>query len=313
MITLKNQKLTAQILPLGATLTGLWHRDLRNSLVLGSTDPTAYKSDLKYAGAIVGPVANRIRQGRVNINGTDWQMPQNEGAHCLHSGPSGLHSLEWRITEQTQTAVTLACFLPEKAIGLPGNRTVTVQYSLHDTDMLRVQIHATTDAETLMNPAHHPYWNLDGSTTIKDHLLSVPAETYLQTDKTNVPTGEQVPVTGTDYDFRTPALIPTDRTLDANLCLATSRRDTPELAATLCVAKGPTLTLETTEPGLQVYNGSGLQSGGTMLHDGAPLRPFAGVALEPQGWPDAPNHRNFPSILLSPDETYSQHILYRIS
>lgn len=313
MITLKNRNLTAHVLPLGATLVGLWHKDLPHSLVLGSTDAGAYKTDLKYAGAIVGPVANRIGQGRVKIDGSDWQMSQNEGAHCLHSGPNGLHSLDWRVTEHTQTAVTLVCNLPEKAIGLPGNRTVTVQYSLHDTDTLSVQIDATTDAVTIMNPAHHPYWNLDGSNTVKDHLLSVPARTYLQTDKTNVPTGEHVPVTGTDYDFRTPALIPTDRSLDANLCLATSRRDTPELAATLCVPNGPTLTIEATEPGLQVYNGSGLQSGGTVLHDGTTLHPFAGVALEPQGWPDAPNHHSFPSVLLHPNETYSQNTLYRIS
>lgn len=313
MIALKTDKLTAHILPLGAALAGLWYAEDQDSLVLGSTDTAAYRSELTYCGAIVGPVANRIRNARFKINGHPWIMTANEGPHCLHGGPDGLHTRPWQIDAQTETAVTLSLVLAHGDCGLPGRRRITAQYSLSAPSTLSLQITATSDQDTVMNLAHHPYWSLDKDATVARHALEVQATRYLPIDGDTLPTGEVAPVDGSDYDFRTPRRIPTDRILDACLCLADARRSVPMPAARLIGASGRQLEIETTEPGLQVYNGAGLRAGQARLHPGQALGPYAAVALEPQGWPDAPNKPDFPSILLPAQSVYEQTTIYRIS
>jgi aldose 1-epimerase len=59
------------------------------------------------------------------------------------------------------------------------------------------------------------------------------------------------------------------------------------------------MELWTTEPGLQVYDGHliDIPVPGT---GGRELRPYAGIALEPQRFPDAPNHPHFPNTILLP-------------
>ncbi|MFN7053197.1 MAG: galactose mutarotase, partial [Gemmobacter sp.] len=39
--------------------------------------------------------------------------------------------------------------------------------------------------------------------------------------------------------------------------------------------------------------------------------PHAGIALETQGWPDAPNRPDFPPAILRPGETYRHEAVYR--
>ena len=69
-----------------------------------------------------------------------------------------------------------------------------------------------------------------------------------------------------------------------------------------CPRTGLSLTLTTDQPGLQVYSGQGLA---------APFAPHGGLALEPQGFPDAVNQPGFPSVLLRPGQTYRRRAVYR--
>ncbi|AEI94308.1 aldose epimerase family protein [Roseobacter litoralis] len=312
MITLRSASLSAQVLPFGATLAGLWYNGHPHSLVIGSTDADAYAEKLRYFGALIGPIANRISGATLCIDGATCKMEPNEGSSCLHSGADGLHARDWTVVRQSPSAVSLRCFLRDGANGLPGNRTVNVDYSLTDAGHLILEMTASSDRTTAINLAHHPYWNLGNCETVKDHRLTIYADKYLPVDAHTLPTGEISPVSGTAYDFQTGRLVPTDQTLDANLCLAETRRDHPTPAARLSGPSGLMLQIDTTEPGLQVYNGSGLNDIKNSLHDQRVLQPFSGIALEPQAWPDAPRHSAFPSIILRVGETYRQKTTYRI-
>jgi aldose 1-epimerase len=64
---------------------------------------------------------------------------------------------------------------------------------------------------------------------------------------------------------------------------------------------------------LQLYNGSGLTETAAGMLPGQQLRPFAGIALEPQAWPDAPHHPEFPAIRIDPITPYQQVTTYRIT
>lgn len=310
MIELSLHGIRSLCSPYGARLAAIWLEGCQHSLVLGSETPADYLADdLQYFGAIVGPVANRIAGARVMIEGKSWKMEANEGANCLHSGSAGLHRQEWQVLERAADRVTFGIHLPHGAGGLPGARDISATYEI-DGQTLALKIDARSDRPTIMNLAHHPYWNLSAEATVSDHCLEVAAATVLPTDDTTCPTGEIADVTGTLYDFTMARRVPVQETLDTNLCLASGRRDVEAFAARLSAPGGPTLEIWTTEPGLQIYNGSGLRA----VPDVRMFQtsgPFSGLALEPQAWPDAPRHKTFPSIMIDADTPYWQRTSYR--
>lgn len=305
ILTLQNDALRATILPYGATLSGLWRAGDAKSCVLGFADPTDYARFPIYAGSIVGPVANRLGDGRARIDGRVFQMPRNErGRTTLHSGPEGLHRRIWQVLEATPTSVTLRIHLPHGACGLPGARDIQATYRLEDT-ALALDLDATTDAPTLMNPAHHPYWAVDARTRIR-----VSSSRYLPVNAWKLPTGRQVEVADSPFDLRRSTPIPQD--LDHAYILSDVADQKMRRVAWLETADYA-MRLDTDAPSLQIYSGSGLPELGTHLTTGHPIAPLRGLAIEPQFWPDAPNHAGFPSILLSPDTPWQQRTRYTLS
>ncbi len=166
---------------------------------------------------------------------------------------------------------------------------------------MTVEMSATTDATTVVGLTNHAYWNLDGegAGTIDDHVLVVDADEYTPVDETGIPIGEHEPVEGTSFDLRAPA--PLSAALDHNFVVrgAGLRRH-----AALSSGR-TTLEVWSDQPGLQVYTGDML--------DGPRYERRAGVALEPQVFPDTPNHPEWPSAVLEPGETYRSTIEWRFS
>lgn len=312
MIELASDQLKVQLHPRGAALAGLWMQRYQHSLVLGALDPSAYGPDLDFFGAIVGPIANRVGGGVVEIDDTIYKLDANEGINCLHGGANGLFARTWDVVEHDANRAVFRMTLADKEDGLPGNREFDVSYSLPNQNVLRLDITVRTDSKTPINIAHHPYWNLNGQSTIGDHYLEIPAEHFLPVNSELLPTGAMSPVTETVYDFRASKKVVTDITLDVNLCLSNQRLRSPRRCATLTAPDAPRLEIHSTEPGLQVYNGTGLSELPVTLHDGHAPVASAGIALEPQGWPDAMHHSHFPSTLVDPDTIYHQVTEYRL-
>jgi len=310
-LILRSRGLELRILPLGAALIGVRFAGQPRNLVLGFQDPSDHGRIPIYAGAIVGPVANRVGAGRVTLAGDTYQMPLNEaGKTTLHSGPDGLHAQTWEVQEQGPDHVRLRCHLPDGACGLPGNRIFHATYSVTDAQFTLL-LEATTDQPTAINLAAHPYWNLDGRTDVCGHSLQVSAAHYLSTDRLNLPTG-QTPTAGDDfYDFTTAQPVPVSAPLDVNYCLDADEPSAP--AAVLTGSDGTTLRMTTTAPGLQVYNGAYLPPDAPPAEGFPPIAPFAAIALEPQHWPDAPNNPAFPQITLLPDQQYRQETRYELT
>ena len=312
-IPIASEHLQAQLLPRGATLSALHFGAEGANLLLGFARPADHFDIPGCVGALVGPVANRLRDGAVRIGGARYQMPRNEnGMTTLHSGPEGLHVLDWTVTAHHPDALHLALNLPDGAQGLPGRRRIEVAYRLHGF-CLSIEITATTDRTTLMNVAAHPYWTLGQNGDVSALRLGVVADTYLPVDGRNLPTGERRAVAGSAFDFRSPAPVPLSAGLDVNFCLAPRNRAEPRPAATLEAADGTRLEIETTAPGLQVYAGAHLPEVRGVLTDGGDLYPYRGLAIEPQYWPDAPNHPEFPQITLQPGETWQQLSRYKLT
>ncbi len=292
----------AAVMTWGASLQDLRRDGIGHALVLGSPDFPPYLDELRYFGAIVGPLANRITGARFSLDGKVHQLTPNEGRRTtLHGGPEGFGQQNWRIEAASDHHCTLALEHPAGRGGFPGNLTLRATYTLEQDGALRLEITGSTDAPAVLGPAFHGYWNLDGRPDLSGHSLQVDADRYLPVDYRKISTWPE-PVEGTAFDLRRPRAPPPQ--LDHNFCLAEARGPLRPVAR--LEADGLRLVLETTEPGLQVYTGAQLGGGTAPGHHGAPHGANAGIALEPQPWPDAPNRLLFPSARIDPGEAYLQ-------
>ena len=306
-VTLRGPRLTARVLTLGATVQDLRLEGVAHPLVLGFPTADGYFGPGLYAGALVGRFANRLGGGRFTIDGRAYQADRNErGRTLLHGGTEGIHHRIWTVADLSADRVTLTLELPDGHMGFPGKLTIRAEISVAG-DALAFDLRATTDAPTLCNLAHHGYFALDGSGDARGHLLQVAADHYLPVDADLIPTGEVAPVTGTRFDFRQRRDLRGGE-YDHNLCLGPSRTALRPVA-TLTGRTGLRMEIETTEPGLQLYDGRHFDGVAGLV--GLCYGPHAGVALETQGWPDAPNHPGFPDAVLRPGQEYRAVTRYR--
>jgi aldose 1-epimerase len=291
---------TARILSWGATLQDYRVADVDHSLVLGSESLDAYLGPMRYFGAIVGPVANRIAQGRMQIGDKIFHLDTNEnGRTTLHSGGAGFSDWNWTLRQVSDDTCQLTLEHPDGMGGFPGNTVVSATYNLDREGALSIEITGQSDADTYFNPAFHGYWNLSEQPNLSDHRLTIRAEKYLPVDADQIPLGGPVTVDGTDFDYRRPRSIGSE--LDHNFCLEWSET----AVQTVCRLQTPALELnvQTNQPGVQIYNGIHIDTGTFNGHTGRPYGPCAGLAIEPQFWPDSPNHPTYPSCLLKEGQT----------
>ena len=299
LIRLTGGGTVAQVLTWGATLQDLRVAGVGHSLVLGSEEFAAYLGPLRYAGAVVGPVANRIAGGTAVLDGQRYEFERNEnGVTTLHGGHIGTDARLWSVQEVSESACTLTLHLPDGEGGFPGNRDLTATYALDDDGALMITLTATTDAPTWINLASHGYWTVAGRDGLGDQMLQIGATRYLPVDDRLIPDAP-APVAGTRYDFRKarPVVREGDVLLDHNFCLDGA-------PAVTLTGNGVRLTVTTDAPGLQVYEAVHLDAPNG--HDGRHYGPHAGLAIEPNHWPDSPNNSDFPSIRLDPGETWRQ-------
>ncbi|MEI4505234.1 aldose epimerase family protein [Sphingopyxis sp. CCNWLW253] len=327
-------RVSARILTYGATLQSLTAPDREGKLadvLLGYDDAADYVAKPNYFGVTVGRYANRIGGGKFALDGKTYQVSQNDKGNSLHGGAQGFDKLPWKIVSVTQgktASVTLTLTSPDGDQGYPGRVQAKVTYTLDDAGDLTISFDATTDKPTLINMTNHAIFNLAGegaSGGALGHRLTIPAAAITPVDAQLIPTGDLRPVAGTVFDFRTPR-VPDDgirdgrdqqiafgRGYDHNFALDKGVTRTPELAARLEDPKsGRVLEVLTTEPGVQFYTGNFLD-GLVKGKRGHFYRMGDGIALEPQKFPDAPNHANFASARVDPARPYRHVMIYRLS
>ncbi len=305
-VTITNGPARAQLISYGATLTEFRLEGIPYSLALGSPDPESYFGKMRYFGAIVGPIANRIAQGQALLDGQSLKLAVNENGNALHGGPEGISQKNWQVEELESDRVIFSVQTSDGESGLPGPLEIKVSYSIQNDGALKIEMSAESEKPTFCNPAFHGYWCLNNE-GLGGHKLTIHADHFLPTNEALIPTGEIQSVDGTPYDLRQPKALPAEISLDTNFCLnggglrEAARLETDELA----------MIVETDAPGLQVYDAARLDTSPVLGHSGKPYGGHAGIAMEPQVWPDAPNQPNFPSITLRPGERFSQTSFFR--
>lgn len=313
--------LTATVTDYGATLVSLLVPDRNgeaDDVVLGYEDCNGYRTaNGACLGATVGRNANRLKGGRFQLNGREYQIPTNEGANNLHSGPDFYFQRMWRLVSHTDSAVTLALTSPHGDQGFPGNATIQVTYSLEPDQGLHIRYQAVCDRDTVFNLTNHAYFNLAGqhrTDRAMDQVLTIPGRFFNPDDAESIPTGELRSVEGTPMDFRTPKAI--GRDIDADyepLRLQGGYDHNWEVFCNPCAylsdpVSGRVIAVSTDCPGIQFYAGNFLdETGKGGIHYGK----RSGVALETQFYPDALHHEDWPQPITRAGEVYKSETVYR--
>lgn len=340
--TLKNQNgIVARVISYGATLTELHVPDSQGNMadvVLGFDNLAGYLSPSNpFFGCTTGRYANRIAKGRFTLDGKTYQLAINNGANHLHGGTT--HCLSKRVwdAEAVQdpsgaNGVRFTYTSPAGEENYPGELKLEVVYRLDDHDRLTIRYKATTNAPTVLNLTNHSYFNLAGAgaPTILDHELQLAAQEYTVADEGLIPTGEIASVRNTPLDFLEPVAVGAriaqlDNTqfqgYDHNFvlsrtCEVPNARDAewpePKFAARLKDPhSGRVMTVYTTHPGVQLYTANHLS--GLTGKQGKSYARRSALCLETQHFPDSPNHPEFPSTTLRPDQVYLHQTTFTFS
>lgn len=292
-------------------------------VVLGYRDEASYLGDGPCSGKIPGRFANRIAGGRFTLDGKEYKLVKNHPEYQLHGGPDGFSNRLWAISKVSSNQAVFTLDSPDGDQGYPGAMHVEATYTWGDDNALTLEIKATASAPTVVNLTNHTYWNLNGedSGSIFDHILKINASRWLVTSDALIPTGVLAPVEGTPMDFRTAKPIGRDIKADFpaltygkgyDNCWVLDGEPGLKLAAELSSkTSGRRLEIWTDQPAAQVYTGNWLD-GSPVSKSGRPYCDYDGVAIECQGFPDAPNHPDFPSCTLRPGEQYRRTIIFRL-
>ncbi len=320
----------ARIMTYGGIVVSLKAPDKSGKLddvVLGYDNLDGYIKRNLYFGALVGRYGNRIAKGRFSLNGKVYSLAtNNNGVNHLHGGLKGFDKVVWtaRPLETSHgPALQLHYLSKDGEEGFPGNLPVTATYTVTPDNALRLDFEATTDKDTICNLTHHSYFNLRGGGDVLDYLVQINAEKFTPIEANLIPTGELRPVAGTPFDFRKPTAIGarinnSDEQLqfakgyDHNWVFDKPPGQLGLVARVVDKVSGRCLEVLTTEPGMQFYTGNFLD--GTIIgKDGQAYDPRCAFCMEPEHFPDSPNHSNFPSVELKPGQVYKNTIIYKFS
>jgi aldose 1-epimerase len=327
--TLRNNKgMEVRIMTYGGTLVSLTAPDRDGKyadVILGYDNLDDYLKFDHYFGALIGRYANRIGGAQFVLEGRTYKLAKNNGPNCLHGGFKGFDKVVWKAkTAKTikDPALKLTYLSKNGEEGFPGNLFVEAVYTLTDDNELRLVFSATTDAPTVCNLTHHPYFNLAGKGDVLNHELRINATHFTPTDSTLVPTGELKPVDGTPFDFRKPVKVGAriddsdpqlkyGRGYDHNWVINKPRCELGLVARVYEPTTGRVMEVSSTKPGAQFYTGNHLN--GLSGKDGRVYRSRDAFCIEPGHYLDAPNKPHFPSAVLRPGQTYHNTIVCRFS
>ncbi|MDV7103358.1 aldose epimerase family protein [Vibrio sp. TH_r3] len=332
LFTLSNSNgMKISVTNFGCIVTSIQAPDRNNQIadiVLGYKTLDNYLQGHPFFGAIAGRYANRIRDGRYSLDGKEFQLETNEPStqQHLHGGTKGFDKYVWDYAieqNEQQILIHFSRVSPHGESGYGGTLNVVHTIGLDRNNQVHYNFRAVTDQPTVINLVNHSYYNLAGhdSGSVDKHKLKIYADFYTPVDEKSIPTGELLSVQNTGLDFTSMTSIEENMSLMPNGCIdhnyvlhQRNKHNGYSIAADLYEAdSGRLMTVLTTQPGVQFYNGCKLSNKPWIARNGYRYQAFSGLCLETQHFPDSPNHAHFPSTRLDPGDVYEQKTIHRFS
>lgn len=329
LFTLKNDKgMEVEILDYGGIITKIMAPDKNGNLeniVLKYADYKTYERDSSFLGALIGPVAGRVRNSMLQINGETIHLESNENNHHLHSGKAGFNYCVWDVdTFNSMSCVGVKLTLRRKKGegNYPGNLEATVIYSLTNENQLIMNCFAISDEDTPFTLTNHSYFNLSGdlNMAIDNHIVSLDSNSYLELDKELIPTGEVLDATNSPFDFRDGKALKhgihsslkqnsiANGGFDHYFILEHKKEEQIKVKDE---KSGRVLSIATTQPGLVLYTGQNLEE--DIELEGGTSKKYAGVCFETQNSPASLYINDLPSLILKANKPYSEKTVYTFS
>lgn len=259
-----------------------------------------------YFGAAVGRTAGRISKGQFTLNEKLIMLHKNHGAHNLHGGSGGFSTVFWQVIDVSNHSISLQYVSQDNEENFPGALTTTIKYTLTDDNEFVIETTATTTQDTIVNLTHHSYFNLDGHAgNVSLQKLLVNSDRILEVDDEYIPTGQFVTLNNHAFDYSTPKNCPSR--IDNTFVLQSDG----SCAASLFSNKNNLkMSVFTNQPAVHIYVGGNCfnQIKGKENVD---YNAVSGICFETQNYPDAPNHKHFPSAVLKKGETYINYTLFK--
>ena len=320
-----SQGASAKLITYGATVAELHVPDKNGKMadvVLGFDNLEGYLGQHPHFGGAIGRYGNRIAKGKFTLDGKEYQLAINNPPNSLHGGPTGFDRRVWKAQPvEVKDGASVRCTYLSKdgEENFPGNLTVSVTYTLTNTNQFKLEYSAETDKDTIVNLTNHSYFNLAGSGDVLKHVLYLNADKYTPVDATLIPTGEIASVENTPLDFRKPTAIGAHLGeikdiggYDHNYVVNGAAGKLRIAARVTEPSSGRQMEVWTTEPGVQFYSAIGLN--GSITGKGGIAYPkYGALCLETQHYPDSPNRPNFPSTVLKPGARFYSETIYKFS
>ena len=314
---------SVSLLDYGATWQTMFVPNRKGELVdvvLGYDSIEDYQKNHMFFGATIGRVANRIKNARFTLNGTEYQLAANNGAACLHGGKVGFDKKIWQ-AQVDGDAVFFSLTSPDGDEGFPGALSVVVIYTLTEDNALSIQYMLNTDQDTIQNMTNHAYFNLagQGSGTVLHQTLQIDADRMTPIDKDVLPTGQIAPVRGTPLDFTKAKPIGRDITakgemidviggFDHNFVLNHRKGGLERIATAVDPEGGVAMDVYTDQPGVQLFTPPDLSY--MTGKGGVQYGKYPAYCLETQHFANALDNPSFPSIVLHAGEVFSSETIY---
>lgn len=319
-----------KIITLGATLVSINVPDKCGKLadvICGYDNVDSYLNNSGYQGAVIGRFGNRIKNSSFVLDGTEYKLYNNEGNNHLHGGKEGFDKKIWNAKHwEIGNVMYLEMSYRSKDMeeGYPGNLLVKVLYSFDQYNMLTINYKAVTDKKTVINLTNHSYFNLSGHSSSKitnHHTLWLDADKISEVDENLIPTGREIEVENTPFDFRLEKRIGKDIDVDNELLkigkgydhnyILNNCGELKHIATLKDTDSGRSMKVYTDQPCIQVYTANCINEEESPFKGNSPQKIRCAICLETQHAPDSPNHPEFQSCVLNPDDMYDYTTIFK--
>lgn len=332
LFTFTNKKMSFSVTDFGCTITCLKlfnDDDSFTDVVLGFSSLSSYTNSWGSFGAIIGRYSNKIENAKFSLDEKDYFLESNCGRHCLHGGTPRWENILWNakvVKKRDSCGICFSKRFSDGFQGFPGNLDVEIEYLISSDNSLAMNYRAFCDKKTPISITNHSYFNLKGYGSVLNHTLQLNCNKFLEQNENQLPTGIIKSVENTRFDFTKPRIVGECKKIEEEIgydnCFVTNaykkdsgipQRTTPlvKIATLTELESKKTMEVFTNCEGFQLYNSKYVRYLGGKY--GAMYMPFCGICFEPQAFPNSPNIKEFPSVILEPNQEYFSKTVFKFS